>query len=61
MTQITNNMSITNGIVFDPIIPCIDHDGDHVCSTTNTHDYIMLKKQHLKILGVMITNDSYIC
>ena len=30
MTQIANNMSITNGIVFDPIIPCIDHDGDQV-------------------------------
>jgi len=23
-------MSITNGIVFDPIISCIDHDGDQV-------------------------------
>ena len=44
MTQIANNMSITNGIVFDPIIPCIDHDGDQVCSTTNTHDDIMLEE-----------------
>ena len=44
MTQIANNMSITNGIVFDPIIPCIDHDGDQVCSTTKTHDDIMLEE-----------------
>jgi hypothetical protein len=44
MTQIANNMSITNGIVFDPIIPCIDHDGDQVRSTTKTHDDIMLEE-----------------
>jgi len=28
----------------DSVVPCIDHDGDQVCSTTNTHDDIILEE-----------------
>ena len=42
MPQLTNNISITNGMLPDSVVPCIDHDGDQVCSTTNTHDDIIL-------------------
>jgi hypothetical protein len=44
MTQLTNSTSITNGIVPDSVVPCVDYDGDRVCGTTNTPDDIILEE-----------------
>jgi hypothetical protein len=48
-TSLTNTSlppmtQLTNGIVPDSVVSCVDYDGDSVCGTTNTPDDIILEE-----------------